>query len=82
LLVLGLLGSTFGQFGCPYALNKDYQTLLQAIGDAAIKTVSDNVFGSIGKDFDAIIRTPTTAFAQSVWNNYMDAYVPNDIELK
>ena len=82
LLVLGLLGSTFGQFSCPFTTNANLQTLLQAMGAAAIKTASDNVFGDIGTDFDAIIRAPLTAFYTSVWNNAADVYVPDDIPIQ
>jgi hypothetical protein len=91
LVLLAIGGSTFAFFGtsfgidgggCNYALNQNYSTLFQAMGDAAIKQVSDNVFGTVGTDFDAIVRTPTTAFAQSLWNNWVTTRVPRDIELK
>ena len=91
LLLLALGGSTFALFGtsfgidgggCNYALNKDYTTFIQAMGDATIKLVSDNVFGDIGKDFDTVVRTPATAFAQSMWNNWVTTRIPRDIELK
>jgi hypothetical protein len=77
-----LIGSTFALAGCDYALNKDYETLYQAIGNAVITKVSDSAFANFGEDFDTIIRTPATAFAQAMWNNYIAARVPDDIELK
>jgi hypothetical protein len=82
LIVLALIGFALPQFGCYFAMNRDYEVLMQQIGSAVIKLISDNVFGNIGTDFDAVVRTPVTAFAQSLWNNYAAAYVPNDIELK
>ena len=91
LLLLALGGSTFAFFGtsfgidgggCNYALNQNYATLFQAMGDATIDAVSDNVFGNIGTDYDVIVRAPTTAFAQSLWNNWVSTRVPRDIELK
>lgn len=85
LLVLALGGATlatFGVDGCWYALNRDYENLFQASGDAIIDTVSDNVFGNIGTDFDAVVRIPATAFAQALWDNWVAVHVPNDAELK
>jgi hypothetical protein len=81
LALLSLCGATFSLFagGCYYPTFADYTTLLQASGDAVIQTVSDNVFGNIGTDYDAIIRLPTTAFSQAVWGNYVDAHIPDDL---
>jgi hypothetical protein len=87
LLVLAIGGSTFATFGidgggCNYALQQDYEALFQAMGDAVIGTVSDNVFGNIGTDYDNVVRTPSTAFAQALWDNWVDTRVPDDIELR
>ena len=82
LILLALVGSTFAAFGCNYALNKDFETLYQGIGDAVITQISDTAFGSFGDDFDTVIRGPATAFVQAMWDNYVAARVPNDIELK
>ncbi len=77
----GLFGGTFGPegFACNYARFGDYETLFTDMGDAVIQTVSDNVFGDIGTDYDTIVRTPTTDFAQSVWGNWVSAHVPQDL---
>ena len=89
LIVLALGGSTFGfsafgidGFGCNYALNRDYENLFQAMGEATIQTVSDNVFGNIGTDFDNVVRAPATSFAQALWDNWVTKYVPNDVEIR
>jgi hypothetical protein len=82
LVVVLLIGSLLGLGGCNFATNKDFETLYQAIGDAVITQVSDTAFGDFGEDFDTVIRGPATAFAQSMWDNYVAARVPNDIELK
>jgi len=79
---VALLSVALFAFGCDYALNRDYETLLQNMGEAVIQTVSDNVFGGLGTDFDAVVRIPATAYAQSVWDNYVAARVPNDAELR
>ena len=76
-----LLGGVFSPEspGCNYATFANYTTLLTSSGNAVIKTVSDNVFGKIGKDYDTIVRAPTTAFAQSVWGNWVSAHIPADL---
>ncbi len=79
--LIGLLFPLLGG-GCNFATNKDFETLYQAVGNAVITKVSDTAFGNFGEDFDAVIRTPATAFIQSMWDNYVAARVPNDIELK
>ncbi len=84
LILLTMGGATLGIFafgdggGC-YALFGDYQTLFQSAGDAAIATTSDNVFGNVGTDFDAVVRDPATAFVQAVWENWVDAQIPDDL---
>lgn len=79
----GIFGATFGAGvpggGCSYTNYADYQALYTTSGKAVIQSVSDSVFGKIGKDYDKWVRTPTTAFAQSVWTNYVDAAVPDDL---
>ena len=87
-LLLSLGGATFGLFGgvfgdangggCYYPTFANYTTLLQAAGDAVISTVSNNYF-KLGTDYETVVRVPTTAFAQSVWNNWVDAHVPDDL---
>jgi hypothetical protein len=89
LVLVALGGSTFTLFGgvfgaangggCYYPTFANYTTLLQSSGDAVIKIVSDTYFKPIGTDYDAVIRVPTTAFAQSVWNNWVAAHVPTDL---
>jgi hypothetical protein len=90
LLLVALGGSTFGLFGttfgidgagdgCNYALNADYQAMYQTVGKAVIQTVSDNVFGNIGTDYDKFVRGPTTTFAQAVWDHWVDAKIPDDL---
>ncbi len=89
LVLLSLGGATFSLFGgvfgaangggCYYPTFANYTTLLQASGDAVIKIVSDTYFSQIGTDYDAVIKVPTTAFAQSVWNNWVAAHVPSDL---
>jgi len=83
LVVVALIGSLFPLGGgCNFATNKDFETLYQAVGDAVITQVSDTAFGNFGDDFDTVIRGPATAFVQAMWDNYVAARVPNDIELK
>ena len=82
LVLLALGGATLGLFGgqgCLYPYNADYFNLFKASGNAAIQTVSDNVFGNFGKDYNTIVRTPTTTFAQAVWSNYLDSRIPDDL---
>lgn len=89
LVLLALGGATFGLFGtsfgaggpisCNYADYGDYQTMYTTTGQALIQTVSDGVFGNIGADYDNLVRTPTTAFAQAIWANWVDAKVPDDL---
>jgi hypothetical protein len=78
---LALFGGVFGSDGgggCYYPTFANYTTLLQASGDAVIKTISDNYF-KLGTDYEAVVRLPTTAFAQSVWNNWVSAHIPADL---
>jgi hypothetical protein len=83
LIALALMGSLFPLGGgCNFATNKDFETFYQSIGDAVITGVSDGAFGAFGDDFDAVIRDPATTFVQSMWDNYVAARVPNDVELK
>ena len=81
--VLALGGATFAFIGgadCSnYALYGNYQTMFQAMGNTVIKTVSDNYFATLGTDYKNVVATPTTAFAQSVWNNWVDAKIPDDL---
>lgn len=87
LVLLALGGATFGLFGgtfgpatggCNNALYGDYQAMYTTAGQAAIQTVSDGLF-SFGADWDNLVRNPTTTFAQSVWANWVDARVPDDL---
>ncbi len=89
LLLLAIGGSTFGLFGatfgagfpdsgCNYALYGNYQTLYTAAGNAVITKVSDNYF-DLGTDYNAIVKVPSTSFAQAIWTNWVDARVPDDI---
>jgi len=82
LVVLALIGSTFALSGCNYALNKEYEVLYQQMGGAAIAALAKSIFGNAGTDFNAVIGTPSTTFAQSNWNNFIASRIPNDIELK
>ena len=72
LMSVGTLNACFANFA-------DYQALATGFGKATIQTVSDTVFGNIGTDFDTIVRTPTTTFAQTLWANFVDSQVPDDI---
>ncbi|MCK4343261.1 MAG: hypothetical protein KAY37_16225 [Phycisphaerae bacterium] len=88
LILLALGGSAFSAFGvggltgCNYADYGDYQTMYTATGQAIIQSVSNNVFGNIGADYDAWVRNPTTAFAQSAWANWVDVRVPDDLAIR
>ncbi len=85
LTVLALGGaalSTFGIDGCWTATNGDYETMFTDVGAAVIQTVSDTYFSDIGTDYEAIVRPPTTAFAQSVWANWVDQAVADDPTLR
>jgi hypothetical protein len=86
LVVLALGGATFaflgGGSGCSnFALYANYQTMFQDMGEAAIAVVSDTYFddGVADSNYDTIVRTPGTAFAQSVWDNWVDARIPDDL---
>ena len=82
LVLLSLGGTTLGIFGgqgCLYPTNADYFNLFKASGNAVIQAVSDNFFGNFSKNYDAFVRTPTTTFAQSVWSNWLDARIPDDL---
>jgi hypothetical protein len=82
LVLLALGGATLGLFGdagCLYPYNADYFNLFKASGNAVIQSVSDNVFANIGKDYNTIVRTPTTTFAQAVWSNWLDSRIPDDL---
>ncbi len=81
-ILLALIGSTFGSFGCNYALNKNYEVLYQQIGDAAIAAVSTAVLANASEDVATILGAPITTFVQAQWDNFVAARVPNDIELK
>lgn len=76
---LGLFGSAWGPDGCLYANNLDFFNLFRAGGNAAIQSVSDNVFGNIGNEFDTVVRNPSTTFAQAVWSNWLAAHIPDDL---
>lgn len=87
LVVLAIGGSTFALFGgifnpssggCNYAYLGDYETMFDAAGSTVIQQVSDMYF-SFGTDWDAIVRAPTTAFAQAVWANWLDRSIPDDL---
>ena len=78
LALLVLSGLTLGLFGCDYANYADYQAMYTAGGKALIKGVSDSLF-TLGKDWNAIVRDPTTAFAQGVWANWVDNRIPDDL---
>ena len=82
LILLALVGSTFSASGCNYALNANYETLYQQIGDAAIAAIAKGVLADASEDFNTIIGTPSTTFAQSWWNNFVASRIPNDVELK
>ncbi len=87
LVLLALGGSTLGLFGgmfgidglsgCNYAYNADYEALYQAAGNEVINDVSQEYF-NFGTDWDRFVRVPTTAFAQSVYANWLDAHIPDD----
>jgi hypothetical protein len=83
LAAMSLIGSLFVLGGgCNYATNANYETMYQSIGDAVITQVSDTAFGSFGEEFDTVVRGPVTAFVQAMWDNYVAARVPRDIELQ
>jgi hypothetical protein len=78
----GFFGTSFGINGCNnYALNADYQRMFQDAGAAAIQIVSDTYFAD-GSDWEPVVRTPATAFAIAVWDNWVDSRVPDDAELQ
>ena len=91
LIVLAMGASTFFFFGgtsnfgptdglgCNYAGLGDYDNMYQAAGNAVIDTVSDTYFGNIGTDFDNVVRTPATNFAQAIWGNWLDTRIPDDL---
>ena len=80
---LAIFGATFGAGipggGCNYSNYANYQQLYTDSGKAVIQSLSDNLFGKIGKDYDKWVRTPTTVFAQGVWGNFVDAKLPDDL---
>ena len=80
---LGLFGSTFGAGipggGCNYVNYADYAALYTTAGQAAIQSFSNGVYSGHGKDFDAIVRTPATKFAQTLWANFVNARIPDDL---
>jgi hypothetical protein len=49
-----------------------------AAGDYIIDTTSAAYF-SFGTDWDNTVRLPATAFARAVWNNWLDAQIPDDL---
>lgn len=88
-VLLAMGGATFGMFttsfgpfgggqGCNYATFGNYDAMFGAAGDAVIDAVSQNYF-SYGTDWDNVVRVPTTAFARNVWNNWLDARIPDDL---
>jgi hypothetical protein len=90
LVLLAIGGSTFGMFGtsfgaggpfgCNWADYGNYETLYTATGQQVIQQLSD-AYLNFGTDWDAIVRTPATNFAQNIWGNWVGARVPNDLEL-
>ncbi len=83
LTVLVLGGASFGllasSLGCDYATYNNIEAMFAASGEAAIQTVSNGVFGNVGKDFDAIIRTPVTKLAQAAWDNWINVRIPQEV---
>lgn len=82
LVLLALGGSTlavFGPvgFGCNYAQFGDYQKFFQTIGNTFIEDVADQV--SFGTDWDKYVSEPLTKFSQSVWANWLDWNIPDDL---
>ncbi len=86
--VLAMGGMAFSLFGlstfdptssgCNYAYNSDYDTMFETVGDTLIQQVSDTFF-SFGTDWDTYVRNPSTAFAQNIWGNWLDAQIPDDL---
>jgi hypothetical protein len=78
-VVSGLaVGAALLMGGC-YASNANYQTFLQSAGEAVITTVSDSVFADAGTDFNAVIVAPATDLVVSMWSNYVNQYIPDDL---
>lgn len=75
---LGLGLVSIGTLNACYATFADYQTALTNSGKGLIGLVSDN-FGVFGKEFDTVVRAPATTFVQSLWANYVDSRLPDDI---
>jgi len=75
-----LFGTSFGvdSGGCNYATNSDYYNWFETAGDAVIQSVSDTYF-NLGTDYNTLVRVPATTFAKSVWANYLDAQIPDDL---
>lgn len=70
--------ASFGPRGCAFANNQDFDDMFAASGEQVIRTVSSNYF-RFGTDWDTVVRLPTTDFAVAVWNNYLDAKIPDDL---
>lgn len=79
-----LFSGTFGptSLGCNYATYSDYQALFTEAGAAAIGIVASNFSQGADSQFDTVVLEPATGFAQSVWANWVDFRVPNDIEVQ
>lgn len=78
---LGLFGTSFGldgPMGCNYALNRNYETMFQAMGVAVIDTVYETYFQPIGTDYHRFIGAPTVQLARDSWRNWVDYRVPDD----
>jgi hypothetical protein len=75
-----LFGGTFGPWttGCNYATNGDYQTMYTTAGQTAIQNIAAGI-PSLGTDWDALVVAPATTFAQTVWANWVDTRVPDDL---
>ncbi len=81
-VLLALGGSTlavFGPvgFGCNFAQFGDYQRLFQAVGNTLIEDVAEQV--SLGSDWDKYVAEPLTKFWQSIWANWLDRNIPDDL---
>lgn len=72
------IGLGGGDLVCGAARNALLVPYLTNVGDGAIETVSDGVFGNIGTDFDTIVREPTTDLVQDLWGNWVQLTWPLD----
>lgn len=85
LILLAMSGATLSVFGiepigCNYAMNSDYEALFQAFGGGIIQEIAGGL--TTDTPVDAILITPSSNFAQAMWNNWVDIHVPDDIELR